>query len=167
MSYPWSAGEILTATELNEAFSDNGLEQFCIATASAMTIPTGVGSFTEVLFGTDVYDVLGWHSTASLQNRFIPGVTGNSYYQVNAGVLFANNLAAADRVAVAILVNGSGTTGLRQDIAAASANILVPTVQVSGVATLTSNTDYISIGVLHSNASGRNVDARVSIKRIG
>jgi predicted GTPase len=139
--------------------------KLCISTVAAFAIPTGVGSFTAVQFDTDVLDPDGWHNTGSQTERFIPNVAA-TYYEVTAGVAFGNNLADADRAAVAILVNGTGVTGLRTDIAAASASSLQPTIQVTGIVGLTLAADYISVGVLHSNASSRNVAARISVKRV-
>lgn len=167
MPYPWSPGNILTAVDLNDALADAGLGGYCIASTTSFSVPTGVGSFTAVTFATDVADPAAWHSTVSLTERFIPGIAGTSVYDVSANVTLTNNLAAGDRVAVAVLVNATGVNQCRTDIAAASASILVPTVPVNATVVLTSITDYISIGVLHSNGSARNVDARVHIKRIG
>jgi len=165
MAYPWSSGNILTAADLDAAFVQAGLGQLCVSTTTGFTIPTGVGSSTPITFGTDVTDGNGWHSTSSQTDRFIPGVVG--YYEVQCNVTFTNNLAAGDRVSLAILVNGAGVSQARTDIAAASASILTPTVPVSGIVSVAIVTDYISVAGLHSNASGRNVDARISVKRVG
>jgi hypothetical protein len=135
----FTAGQILTASELNNAIP------LCILENTAMVIPAAVA--TSVTFSTEVLDPLGWHSTSVNNTRITPNISG--YYFVTMQV---NDISGAGstRALMRCFKNGADISGVRimMDTDGLDDDFALP-----GYVFCNGTTDYLEMNMLQTNST--------------
>ena len=135
----WSSGDVLTAANLN-----TGLPA-CLLTSASQTIPTG--TFTKLLFSSEVYDPLGWHSTSTSTERITPTIAG--VYLINASV--GDVVSGINgRLFLGIYKNGS-TSVTRFDIT----STLLVGCSTSTTVYMNGTSDYLDVTAYQTNGTSR------------
>jgi hypothetical protein len=150
----FTAGQVLTASELNNAIP------LCILENALMAIPAS--TTTQVTFSTEVLDPLNWHSTSVNTSRVTPTISG--YYFVTLQLNDIASAGALTRALMSLIKNGAAlaipiqmdTTGEDDDFA------------LSGYVFCNGTTDYVEMRVFQTNAgsTSRSISARFTVQYV-
>jgi hypothetical protein len=134
----FTAGQVLTASELNNAIPLCILENASFVLAASST--------TQVTFGTEVLDPLGWHSTSTNTSRITPNISG--YYFITMQV---NDIvgASSTRALMSLLKNGAALTiPIQMDTGGQDDDFALP-----GYVFCNGTTDYLEMRVFQTNST--------------
>jgi hypothetical protein len=144
----FTAGQILTASELNNAIP------LCILENASMVIPAS--TTTQVTFSTEVLDPLGWHSTSVNTSRITPNISG--YYFVTMQLNDITGGGTLTRALMSLIKNGAALAiPIQMDTEGSSDDFALP-----GYVFCNGTTDYIEMRVFQTNAgsTSRTINAR-------
>jgi len=147
----FTAGQVLTASELNNAIPLCILENASFVLAAA--------TVTQVTFGTEVLDPLGWHSTSTNTSRITPNISG--YYFITMQV---NDIVAAGstRALMGLIKNGAALTiPVQMDTGGQDDDFAL-----SGYVFCNGTTDYLEMRLLPTNSTSANrtISARFTVQ---
>lgn len=150
MPYPFSAGEILTAANLNDILEP----KFCLLTRTA-TQSAGDAANTQIAWDAQTLDAFGWHPADGVTAGITPNIAG--WYQMTYTVDFS---ADNDYVQVRVLLFKNGaqftlggvnyindTYPVQQSVSPVVSGDF-PLVNVNGTS------DTVSLAVFQDNTSG-------------
>lgn len=126
MPWPYSAGEILTNTNLNAATRPNNA--ICIASRASQGLSDA--TVTAIAFtDADTLDPLLWHDPAGLSERIIPTIAG--YYRITCAMRLATAAVDISRIIIQPTKNGTaiqpGEVDLKPDTTAGNSSAALTT----------------------------------------
>lgn len=150
----FTAGQVLTASELNNAIP------LCILENASMVIPAA--TTTQVTFSTEVLDPLNWHSTTTNTSRVTPTIAG--YYFVTLQLNDITSGGALTRALMSLIKNGAALAiPIQMDTEGSSDDFAFP-----GYVYCNGTTDYVEMRVFQTNAgsTSRTISARFTVQYV-
>lgn len=144
----FTASTVLTAAELNDAFSPPRCRLTNSATISA---PNGASTLT---FDTETHDTGGMHSTSSNTSRITIPTGGSGMYLIGAGVEFAANATGTRDLNLRI----NGTTVIATSRATAASGTSATRLMTNTIYPLNAG-DYIEAQINQSSGGNLNINA--------